>query len=423
MPWSEFYEEIMTLLRKHQDGKAAALIEKHCRNVEPTQRREQIACLYAQAMLHFRRSEIAEAEVLTKKALALAEHPPVDIYGKIQGLLGIAVCFWRRGSYPQMEQLTQEALSLSEQLGDDERIGESLHYLGNSYYVRGELGRAEQCYQRSLAIAQELDHKFGMITMMGALANVYRQQGDWKREEVLLRQRIDLIQQSPDQVHPYWVYGARFRFALRQVEEGIIDAATEEQEEFRRAVSDFENPFNTFVYHFMSGRLHLAQHNLKDALDQAWQAKSASSLTDLEDQVAAIQLLLRILLELYLLTNDQKHRTQLESLVEELLATSKQHSLQAAYIEGLLIAAFLRRAAFDMPGATELLERVEQLAEEYGLRPLQERAHQELTTLQEQLTLQQQLHDQFPKAYEQAQMREMMSYLQGAQKLIRREEL
>jgi hypothetical protein len=176
------------------------------------------------------------------------------------------------------------------------------------------------------------------------------------------------------------------------------------------------------LYHRMAGFLHLTQHNLKLALDHAWQAKNASILSHyFEDQILAMQLLLRVLLEFYLLTKEETYGTQVEGLVEELLAISKEHHLHVIYVESLLVSAFLRRAAFDVEGTTTLLNQVEQLAEQYGLRPLQEQAQKELAVFQEQLAVLQQLQELAPDAYKQSQMREMMAYLKGAQRIIDRE--
>jgi len=199
-----------------------------------------------------------------------------------------------------------------------------------------------------------------------------------------------------------------------------IAGAENHLQQLSQLANTCELPDVTVRHILANGLMKLKHLELRSALDLGFQAKNqAIQIPFFELQVDAMQLMLQALLQIYLLTREEVHKTEIEEILRKLEQLSKKEQLHVTYIETILFQGFLRRAEFDIKGAVEHFERTEMLALERGIRPLAQKARYEIGELKDQVGNIQLLRDLSPQTYEHVQIKEMLSYLQDAQAYLR----
>lgn len=161
------------------------------------------------------------------------------------------------------------------------------------------------------------------------------------------------------------------------------------------------------------GLQNLERLELTAAIDQVNQARALTSPTqDLELTIDTIKLLAHIHLRAYLHSRRATHKAEIERLLQELGELSQQERLHKVYIESLLLQGLLKRALYDLPGATGQFRLAEKGAEEQGYRRLKRQAQKELTQLQRGTRSLQRLRQTSPEAYEEAQLGEVLRFFE-----------
>ena len=79
------------------------------------------------------------------------------------------------GGYSALTQY-QQPLEIREKIGDIKGKAESLHQIGNLYYLKGEYAAALTQYQQSLEIAEKIGDIAGMAISMGQIGALYLKQ-------------------------------------------------------------------------------------------------------------------------------------------------------------------------------------------------------------------------------------------------------
>ena len=273
----------------------------------------------------------------------------------------------------------------------------------------------------SLSIAEVLNYHWRIAVVMGNLGNIHRARGDPIKAEGFFRKKIALLEQIGYHRHA----GSSCDMLVEAlVARGALEEASIEVDRLEQLAEGSDDPQICCAYHWAAGLLKLKQHNLTTALEHAWKAKwRAAEHPFFDMQISAVQLLVQILLELYLLTRESEYKTQVETLIKELEDISKKKRLNQVYVKTLLMSALMKKATFNLSGAFEQLKNANKLAVECGMLPLAQKARKELNSLQEQMRVLQQLQEISPESYEHSQMHEMLSYLKDLQRDFRQSSL
>ncbi|MHA2500903.1 MAG: hypothetical protein ACXAEL_15140, partial [Candidatus Hodarchaeales archaeon] len=165
-----------------------------------------------------------------------------------------------------------------------------------------------------------------------------------------------------------------------------------------------------------NGLLQLEQGRYERAMDCISQAQAITAqFPHFELVVTALVLLIRIHLQWHLDGGTGEHLVKADQLLGELEQVSQREKLHGQHVEAILTHGFLKRALFDLPGASDDFKLAKSLAEERGLQLLAQRAQQELETLQKQLEAFQRFQEESPTEYEQVQLSDLLAYLRDAQ--------
>ncbi|MFQ5976717.1 MAG: OmpL47-type beta-barrel domain-containing protein [Candidatus Heimdallarchaeota archaeon] len=161
------------------------------------------------------------------------------------------------------------------------------------------------------------------------------------------------------------------------------------------------------------GLQKLERLEMTAAISQVNQARALTSpAQDLELTIDTIKLLAHIHLRAYLHSRRATHKVEIERLLQELGELSQREQLHKVYIESLLLQGLLKRALFDLPGATGQFQLAEKGAEEQGYRGLKRQAQDELTLLQRGTWALEHSQQTSPEAYEEAQLGEMLQFFE-----------
>jgi tetratricopeptide (TPR) repeat protein len=158
------------------------------------------------AILYQARGELAEAEGLFKRALALREQEPVKQVGKItmdfrpqlaESLNNLAALYKLERRLVEAESLSHRAIAIYDELGVQfllPDLADSLSNLGDIYQANGKLAEAERPLKRALAIYDMVlppGHP-QIATSLNNLAAVYKAQGRLAEAEPLQERALQM---------------------------------------------------------------------------------------------------------------------------------------------------------------------------------------------------------------------------------------
>ncbi len=434
---------------------AINLLLEYLPTLDSNNRFELIGSFNELSHCSIRTGKFKEAHKYAEKALALSEQYPKILEEKAKALVNIGILWRYDGDYNLSESVLQKSLSIFKDLNDKIGISEALINLGNVYLVMGILSKAEDMYEQvkqigehlqdnmmiarsynnlgevcrvrgdlfkaseyyeiSLKLNNELGDPRSISISYINLGHVYRESGKWQQAENAYQRCLSLSQ-------GVWVASgiSEARYCLFDLY-CLTDKLDLAQEELQR-LDELNQSSNLKDVEI---RLYLAQSNIRlkrldtgSALEWAKKAKvEAENIKHGELLVATLLLLVKIHLQLFLLSSKPSHKQEIHRFLIELETISKNHRLHKVYIESLLIKALEKRANFELTDAKFVFEVVDLLASERGLLTLSLRAKTELKQLQEQSEVLQRFIQLEPKAYEQSQLKVLLSYLEDAQKL------
>ncbi|MFX0114738.1 MAG: tetratricopeptide repeat protein, partial [Candidatus Hodarchaeota archaeon] len=364
------------------------------------------------------RNELDQAERFYEQSYGLRENI-ANLEVVASSLNGLGIIVEQKGDLDLAEQFYHQSLTLREEIGTPEDIGISLNNLGEIHRQRGDLNKAEEFYLRCLKIDEEIGNPQEIATDLHNLALIHGRRGEFEKAKELHQRSFSLYQKVGN---PREIAHSRYYLLQAYLQSGTLKQANDELEELAQAALTSEIPQARVYYHLAMGLMKQKQVDLSSALDFTSKAKAqAAQISHFELLVEASNLLIHIHLQMYLLLKQSEHKTLIENLLLELEQLCKRERLHGSYIETLLIQGFLKRAMFDLLGATQQFRLAELLAEERGFRPLAERARKQLKQLEEQTEILKRLMFLSPVAYEQVQLQEMASYLQDAKAHLRKE--
>ncbi|MFQ5978081.1 MAG: tetratricopeptide repeat protein [Candidatus Heimdallarchaeota archaeon] len=325
-----------------------------------------------------------------------------------------------RGESDQIAEYFRQSLALAEEVGDKRMMIASLRMLAGHHQSKGDLAHAEKLYAKISQLEEDDDSQVGLGHTLHGLGYLAFQKGDLDRAEDLTRRALDLLEKSS----PAW---SRGYVRLQLVEILLARNKTEDAAPFvnqlENMAQQFPGPDLEIALLLAKAQLQLKRLQLATALEYALQAKTrASEMPHLNLQNDATRLAIQTLLQMFLITKEVQYKTQITALLLELEYLGKEYHLSAVLIESMLLQGMLQRGAYELRAAREHFEAAQRQAEEHGLKMLEQQATHELHQLQDQLQVLRQLHETSPQAYEQAHMSEMLSYLQGIHRYLRKDD-
>ncbi len=453
MPEPDISKKISDLRRSGKLKEAYNLLIDYKKSLHTDQRLELIYCLNEESQIFYRQGLLDKGVACAKEALKFAEQDPSDTRGQADALNNLGSNYWEQGNLKAAETNYHLSLKLREKLGDLEKLAASYNNLGVIYSQKGDLLQSEKFYQKSLDLEKKINSPRGiaqshanlgdLYVMRGqlylaeqhhmesltyfekineppgigiALCNLgelYTSKGDYKQAEKYIRRSLAIYEEIGNVIDLAYV---RYELIKTLLAQDLVDLATREVKKLEKLV-DSRYPAISTRSKLALGRLKFHSHELRSAYDLVNQAKeSAKDSGDFELLIDAAYLIVQIKLQLFLLTKEETHKSEVTTLLNELEQLSRREHLLGTYVRTLLTQGYLKRALFDIPKAIHYFELAEYLALERGLNPISKLAKKELQNLREQTTMLQKLITSSPKDYEDVQFGEMLSYLQDVQK-------
>ncbi len=369
--------------------------------------------------IYFFRGKLDQAEKFFQKSLKFREQlsNPQDV---AESLNSLGAIYWNRGALDKAEKYLQQSLTSKESLGNPRDIAVSLNNLGSVCLQRGELNRAQEFYERSIALREPLGNPRDIAVSLNNLGIVYFKCGKLDRAEKVFQRSLVLFEETGVPIN---IADSLLQLVRVLVAKNVLTKAKEKAKKLVHLARTSEIPEVELRHLLAVCLLKLTELDFPKALTSASQAKDlAIQIPHFELQVEAIQLLVQIHLQMYLLSTNPDlkagHKATVETLLQDLEDHSKRERLHGSYAETILIQGLLKRAVFDLPGAIQQFKLAELLAEERGICSVAKKARYELKQLHEQTDVLQRFMDFSPEVYEHLQLKEMISYFQDAQKLV-----
>jgi tetratricopeptide (TPR) repeat protein len=154
------------------------------------------------------RGQLAEAELLYRRALAIAEETIGPSHFDTASILhGLAVLYRNQHRFVEAELLYKQALAVQEKaLGSDHPTTvSSLHNLGDLYYIQARYSEAESLFGQALAIREKVlgnDHPVTAASL-NCLAELYRCQSRYVDAEPLYRRALAAREKALGPDHPH----------------------------------------------------------------------------------------------------------------------------------------------------------------------------------------------------------------------------
>ncbi len=460
MSSSKQLEKGIALVKQGNYIEAHALLAKLLTSLDKGQHSERVQCLNQLSDCLQYLGKYEDAQNKAQEALVLAQQPPPDLRGQAYALLSLGFIQNTLRTADYGVTYYKQSLSLWEQLDDKRNISRLLNSLGASYLLIGDIRRATEYLEQSLINSEQLDDPSVLILPLGNLAVIHWLRGElskaegyiqrglalcmsanyqrgiamgsivlaaihWSRGELDIaeeygKKAIDVFEQMKtpiDVVLASWIYisilldkddlkaAAHYIDKLRQLSQGKALA--------------YIQPF----YQLFTALLKLKQHELTSALDWGVQArKSADEAQMFPLLTQTIHIQVQALLQLYSLTREKEHKSQAIQLLKEMTQISQQNRFYKVQVEILIIEGMLKQLESAFPEALDLFEQAHTLAEEYGFMDQSEKTQELMAHLNRQLVIFRKLHELSPQAFEQAQLTDMMAYLEVARKRIQQEQ-
>ncbi|MFX1514749.1 MAG: tetratricopeptide repeat protein [Promethearchaeota archaeon] len=416
----QLIEQSETLWRNGQLEKAENLAQEALQlaNQDPTNLFGQGDTLHNLGLISLKKQDYSTAEHFLNRALTLWEKGGTQ-KDQMNALLDLGDVYAKDGRNILAKGCFHRALVLSEQLKDLETSAGILLNLGVTYWRLGGYSAAETHYQRSIAIYKELGDEQNIVFVRNNLAAVYRSRGDYLSAKKILEQNIAQIAQSNQELV---LTANRLSLARLHLEFDAIDDAASLLNLVKPTLESSEANEVFLFFQILMGQLKLHQYELSSALEYTSTAKSLLTQMSLDYPIFRLTdvnlLLIQVHLQLWLLNKQEKHKSAIKTALTELTDLNLKKSWFWAYIELLFLQGLLKRAEFDLEGASEYFLSTKKEAEQRGMSFLVNKAQTALEQLQDQMNTLKRLYKASPQAYEQAQMLDVLAYLQDAQKML-----
>jgi len=233
-------------------------------------------------ILHGVQGELAQAELLHRRALAIREEAlgqnDPDVAASLTNLANV---YYSQASYARAEPLYLRALAIREELLGQSHpdVAASLNNLANLYYAQRMPDRAERLHQRALAIWEAALGKNDshVAQSLNNLANLYYSQGLYRRAEPLYVRALAIREAALGKSHPD-VAASLNNLASLYDAQGFYARAEpllQRARAIREAAFSKDHPSMVPTLNHLA-QFYLAQHRLPDAVSLFTQAFSIS---------------------------------------------------------------------------------------------------------------------------------------------------
>jgi len=416
----QLIEQCESLWRNGQLNRAESIAQEALQlaNQDPSNLFGQGDALHNLGLIFLKKREYSTAEIFLKRALDLWEKGGTQ-KDLMNVLLDLGDVYAKDGRNFLAKDCFHRALILSGRLKELETSAGILLNLGVTYWRLGGYSEAETHYQRSIAIYEELNDKKMILFVRNNLAAVYRTRGEYISAKKLLEENLTQVEKSEQDLV---VIANRLSLARLHLEFDAIDEAASILNLVKPTLELSEANEVFLFFQIMMAQLKLHQYELSSALKHTSTAKSLIAKIQMDYPIFRLTdvnfLLIQVHLHLWLLNKQEHHKTEIKALMKELAELDLKKSWFWAYIELLFFQGHLKRAEFDLGGASEYFMSAKQEAEQHGMIFFVNKAQKALKQLQDQMITLQSLYNASPQAFEQAQMLDVLAYLQDAQKLL-----
>ena len=306
--------------------------------------------------------EVAETVTYARQALELAPEDDHLTRGSAAALLGLA--FWASGDLEAAYQSYADGMAYLRRAGNISDVVGGALALADMRIAQGHLREALRIYERGLQLASEHDEPAmrGTADMYVGISELYREYGDlYSATQHLLKSQ----QQGEHTGFPQNPYRWRVAMARIREAEGDLDGALGLLHEAERLyVSDFYP--NVRPIAALKARLCVAQGRLGEALD--WARERGLSV---EDDLSFLRefehiTLVRLLLAQYKRDLAERAIHGATKLLERLRQAAEDAGRVRGVIEILVLQALAHQMQGDIPLALVPLERALMLAEPEG---------------------------------------------------------
>ncbi len=125
---------------------------------------------------------------------ALANAASARSHIRVEALIRTGHLVLFQGNYDAALNLFQQSLAISRDLGDKQRIADSLDFIGHLIRDRGDYARAKALHEEGLALSRELGSNRGVADALYGLGRVAASQGRYEEALNLFQQSLDLVQ-------------------------------------------------------------------------------------------------------------------------------------------------------------------------------------------------------------------------------------
>ncbi len=439
---------------------AVELLERLLDTLGDQQLIKRIQCLNQLSYTLFRLGKLTTAEERAQEALTLADQSPPDISGQGDALNNLGCIYYELGNIDQSIEYFKKSLARREQIGEPRSISATLQNLGVMYQIYGNLERAEKYLLRGVEIFEKHVDSKGETSMFQNLSLFYWFRGDLELAEAFGQRAFTLAEQSDNPFHTAWSllclgvvswYKGDLKSANDLLERSftlfkhinypygilvtiwgltsvLLDLnAIKKAENYMATLShlahEVETPFANIVFQVLTAMVKLKQHELTSTLELASQARAqAKKLNIVFLEVQALQIQLQASLQQYSLTHHLELKIQSEQLLHEMAELGNRERLYKVQVEVNMMSGMLKRVEAKFSDALDQFEQAHKLAETYGFQDQAQKSQDEITQLKHRMVMFQKLQEISPQASEQAQLADMLNYLQKAQKHIQQEQ-
>ncbi len=361
---------------------------------------------------HLLRGELDLTGLYFNEAFTIAKEL-YDPVARSDALGSLALYYFDVGNLAKAEDFLREAVDFAEQQDAIFSLEKHNTVLGDIYRLRGEVNRARDYYLRSINLSQKL----GIESTHHALnlGMTYELTGDFLEAERSYKETWNQLKKSSS---PYLLSWVHFNLVQTYLAWGKEEQAIKHVtllNDLSLTAEDRECKIKALL---ASSAMNLKQLEMRTALTQALAAsKIASDIPSLEFQIIATLLLLQIYLQMYLTSKEEKIIQEAFNKLNQLENLSKQQHLHIVYTEVLFLKGLMKRVQIDFEGALLYFQLAEFYAIEQDYEKIVHRVKSEFINFQSEST---QFQKIFPKAYEQAQMNEILAYLEEARRYVGR---
>ncbi|MHA2296656.1 MAG: tetratricopeptide repeat protein [Candidatus Hodarchaeales archaeon] len=366
-------------------------------------------------IVHVIKGELDQALEYFHKSLTLYEG--LDYKIPMSKLINnIGLIYWQKGDLDQALEYYHDSLAVLQKLGNNQLIASSLSNIGLIYWNRGDLNYALDYYRSSLLLLEELDSKLEIADVYSNIGLIYKDKGeldlslDYYLTSLTIRQELENKHQIANSFNNigeiyqikgnlkvsrdyykksldlYDVTGNNLNLIepiYNLIKIAINDDILEEAQKYLQRLQiindNEENKLFDLYY-------RLAKAMILKTSDRVIKKAEAQQLLQkiTEEEVIKFDLTVDAIINLYELlllelktSGSEEVLSEVKSLLSQLLKLAKAQNSHWWLANTLLLQFKLAMLELDIETARQFLDRAQQIAEEKGLKKLEQMISQE----------------------------------------------